>query len=300
MLLYFINRVVFSRRGATKVIHLLGSYETSYFIDINDHNVTRNVMFLSQEKDPPLAKFAATTLTVGIRQLNISGLKVSGNIHISAEGHTFSLHLSDIRASYGRTVLNITRCGQLTATVAWSDFTDTLLALSSEGTTNVTFVRSNFRGVTPMNATKNFNVGITVAFPKRGGKHVIRLHRCLFENLQQNFGTEFPAAAFSLLAAREKTKVKVYVVDSTFLTNYRAIDLSLKGDVFVSVTGSNFTENVADGSGGAIRATATLRKGFGSLAVMERARISVVNCSFTQNTAVTSQLYDESSVYFQV
>lgn len=254
-------------------------------------------MFLSGETDPPMAEFTNTSLTTGIRQLNVSGLKVSGNIHIDAEGHKFGLNLKNVHASYGRTVFNITRCRQLNVVVDQSDFTDSLLAFSSEDTTDATFVRATFRGTTQRNAT---TTGIAVTFPKRDGKHVIRLLRCLFENLQQNFGGEYPTGAFSLLAVKEKTRVKLFVVDSTFLNNSRAIDLSLKGEVFVSVTGSYFTGNVADGSGGAIRATATLRKGFGSLAVIERAIINIVNCSFTENNAVTSELFDESSVYFQV
>ena len=94
--------------------------------------------------------------------------------------------------------------------------------------------------------------------------------------------------------------MKLFVADSSFRNNSRAIDLSLKGDVFVSVTGSDFIGNVADGSGGAVRATATLSKGFGSLAVLERAVVNVLNCTFTENNAVTSELFDENNVYFQV
>ena len=292
--------MVFSRRGTTKVIHLLGVYGTSYSIDLSDHNVTANVMFISEETDPPLAEFTSSTPVTGIRQLNISGLKITGNIDIDGGDNTFSLHLKNIKASYGRTVLNVIRSRQLIATVIRSDFTNALLAFSSQDTTNIAVENSSFRGIISTNTTVIPSSGITVELTKRGGKHVIRLNRCLFENVQQNFGTDYPDAAFSLLAAKEKTRVKLYVADSTFLNNSRAIDLSIKGDVFVSVTGSSFIGNVADGSGGAIRAATKLQKGFGSLTLLERASINVVNCSFTNNTAVTSQRYDEDSVYFQV
>ena len=292
--------MVFSRRGTTKVIHLLGVYGTSYSIDLSDHNVTANVMFISKETDPPLAAFTSSTPVTGIRQLNISGLKVTGNIDIDRGDNTLGLHLKNIQASYGRMVVNVIRSRQLIATVITSDFTNALLAFSSQDTTNIAVENSSFRGVISTNATAVPSAGITVELTKRDGKHVIRLNRCLFENVQQNFGTDYPGAAFSLLAAKEKTRVKLYVVDSTFLNNSRAIDLSIKGDVFVSVTGSSFIGNVADGSGGAIRATTKLQNGFGSLTLLERASINVVNCSFTNNTAVTSQRYDEDSVYFQV
>ncbi|KAK2184833.1 hypothetical protein NP493_251g03015, partial [Ridgeia piscesae] len=287
---------VLSRRGTAKVIHLLGTYSTSYAINLGDHNVTRYVTFLSEETNPPLADFTNTSLTTGIRQLNVSGLKLSGTIHIDAQGQQFRLNLTRVQATSGRTVVNVTDCRQLTVLVDKSDFIDSMLAFSSVGTTSATFVQSTFRGTTPRNAT---SAGIAVAFPKRGGKHLVRLHRCLFENLQQAFDSDVPTAAFSLLAAKEKTKVKLFVADSSFRNNSRAIDLSLRGDVFVSVTGSDFIGNVADGSGGAVRATATLSKGFGSLAVLERAVVNVLNCTFTENNAVTSELFDENNVYFQ-
>ena len=280
------------------MVHLLGVYGTSYSIDLSDHNVTTNVMFKSEETDPPLVEFTSTSPTTGIRQLTISGLKVTGNIQIDAGDSTLGFVMTNTKAAYGRTVVNITGCRHLIARIARSEFTDALLAFSSEDTSNIAVTRSTFRGATSANATKS--VGITVKCSERHGKHIIRLDRCLFENMQQNFGTDYPDAAFSLLTAKEKTRVKLYVIDSTFLNNSRAIDLSIKGDVFVLVTGSSFTGNVADGSGGAIRATATLRKGLGSVALIERAAINIVNCSFEGNTAVTSQRYDEDSVYFQV
>ena len=286
-----------SRRGTAKVIHLLGTYSTSYSINLGDHNVTRYVTFLSEETNPPLADFTNTSLTTGIRQLNVSGLKLSGTIHIDAQGQQFGLNLTRVRATYGRTVINVTDCRQLALLVNKSDFIDSMLVFTSVGTTSAKFIQCTFRGTTPRNAT---GAGVALAFPKRDGKHLVRLHRCVFENLEQTFDSETPTAAFSLLAAKEKTKVKLFVVDSSFRNNSRAIDLSLKGEVFVSVTGSDFTGNVADGSGGAIRATATLRKGFGSLAMMERAIINVLNCTFTENNAVTSELFDENNVYFQV
>ena len=282
------------------MIHLVGVYGTAYSIDISDHNVTANIMFISEETDPPLVEFTSSTPVTGIRQLIISGLKVTGNIHIDGGDNTLGLHLKNIQVSYGRTVVNVIRCRQLIATIIRSNFTDALLAFSSQDTTNIAVEQCSFRGATSSNATAIPSSGITLEFTKRYGKHVIRLDRCLFQTVQQNFGTDYPDAAFSLLAAKEKIRVKVYVVDSTFLNNSRAIDLSIKGDVFVSITGSSFTGNVADGSGGAIRTTTKLQKGFGSLTLLERASINIVNCSFTNNTAVTSQRYTEDSVYFQV
>ena len=280
------------------MVHLLGVYGTSYLIDLSHHNVTTNVMFISEETDPPLAVFTFTSPPTGIRQLNISGLKVTGNIQLDTGDSTLGFHMNNTKAVYGRTVVNVTDCRHLIVSVVRSDFSDALFAFSSQHTTNIAIEHSTFRGAASTNATKS--VGITVRFSERHGKHIIRLDRCLFENLQQNFGTVYPDAAFSLLAAKEKTRVKLYVTDSTFLNNSRAIDLSLKGDVFVMIAASYFTGNVADGSGGAIRATATLRKGLGSVALIERAAINIVNSSFVDNTAVTSQRYEEDSVYFQV
>lgn len=81
------------------------------------------------------------------------------------------------------------------------------------------------------------------------------------------------------------------VNNSIFHQNERALDLSIKGDSEVTILNSVFTGNHGNGSGGAVRLSASLEAGLGGLSTVRKARVIVRNCIFTHNYADSSTMY---------
>ena len=151
--------------------------------------------------------------------------------------------------------------------------------------TDVKFMDSSFVGLVDTGAR---NGGLLALMPQRQGKHMIHIDGCSFVGLQQHFGTHLPSGAVVVVTSKEDAELQLSIKYSMFVDNMRAVDLSLKGVSEIVITANVFRGNKADGSGGAIRFSPTLQKGFGSLSVVKRAKIHIVSCTFEHNAAVTS------------
>ena len=232
----------------------------------------------------------------GLRQLDLYNLNLTGSLHTNCSLGSFSLRIVDVNVNASKQGFLIEKCDRLVINVLRSTFTSTLIQFTSYVMTDVKFVDSSFVGLVDTGAR---NGGLLAMMPKRQGKHMIHIDGCSFVGLQQHFGTHLPSGAVVVVTSKEDTELQLSIKHSEFVDNMRAVDLSLKGVSEIVITANVFRWNKADGSGGAVRFTPTLQKGFGSLSVVKRAKIHIVNCTFEHNAAVTSSRYAEDDVYYQ-
>ena len=232
----------------------------------------------------------------GLRQLDVYNVNLTGSLQTNCSLGSFSLRLADVNVNASRNGFLIEKCDRLFINVQRSKFTSTLIQFTSYVMTDAKFVDSSFVSVVDTGAR---NGGLLALMPKRQGKHMIHIDGCSFVGLQQYFGTHLPSGAVVIVTSKKDTELQLSIKHSVFVDNMRAIDLSLKGVSEIAIAANVFRGNRADGSGGAIRFSPTLQKGFGSLSVVKRAKINIVNCTFEHNAAVTSSRYAEDDVYYQ-
>ena len=96
-----------------------------------------------------------------------------------------------------------------------------------------------------------------------------------------------------------ENEVKLTISHSRFINNTRGFDASLYGTNEIEISGCDFINNAANGSGGAVRFTQTKRTGLGAFTELQPTRIRIKDCTFTKNMAYGSDIYDEQHVYYQ-
>ena len=292
-------RSALGQPGRAKVIYLRGR-SLPYQVNLAQHGETERLSFngMTLDNHRPSLQLVNYVMVSGLLQLDIYNVNLYGSLRTNCSLGSFFLNLVDVHVTASRNGFVIKACDRLTVNVTRSTFVSALLQFTSYLTTDASFVDSNFVGAAS-NDTEPRKGGVLIVMPRRQGKHMIKITGCSFVGLRQYFDTSLPSAAVGVVTMKEDTELQVSVERSTFTDNGRAIDLSLKGITDVEITENVFRGNKADGSGGAIRFSPTLQKGFGSLSVVRRATIKIVNCTFEHNLALTSSRYDENDVYYQ-
>ena len=141
--------------------------------------------------------------------------------------------------------------------------------------------------------------GILIDYPLQGGKHSLDVINTTITGLKRVINRLHPVGALSIFARKTKTDAKIRVINSTFILNHRAIDFSLKGLVDVRIVNSTFLNNSAEGSGGALRFSASLQGGIGSEAKVEKTKIYITHSTFRNNFANRTDYYNTSDLYYQ-
>lgn len=232
--------------------------------------------------------------------LELHKVQISGNLNLACNSDSLHLVLDQVTINGGTStstsIINIQKCDTLEASIKNSYIYNTLISFKTAIMTDLSIMNSAFSGLSSGNAS----TGIYGTLYKRDSQHNIIIVNSSFSHMGIFPETnEEPMGAIALLASKDNIDLKFKVMDSVFQENRRAIDLSMKGSSDVQIIGTTFEGNEAGGSGGAIRLTATLRAGFGSLTIVDRAVIHIDQCTFTNNHALGTHLYSESDVYYQ-
>jgi len=281
------------------MITLTGS-SLPYHVNLSRIGATERLSFtgVTVNNNRPALVLDGNLTVSGLWKLNIYNVNLYGSFRTNCSLGTFTFNLDNVNVNASKEGFVIRKCNHLVINVTQSTFTSALLEFTSFVTTDALFVDSTFVKLAS-NDTESYNAGLLARMPKRQGKHKIQISGCTFVGVRQNFDINLPSAALGIITSKEDTELQLSVENSNFTANARAIDLSLKGISEVEIRANVFRGNSGDGSGGAIRVTATLQKGVGSLSTVKRAAINVVNCTFEHNTASTSSRYNEKDVYYQ-
>lgn len=189
-------------------------------------------------------------------------------------------------------------------------YNDSFFSYSAHTSSKIKFQNVTFEATLPVldnttaissRAARLFNVtGLHAYFPSRDSRHSLEIYNSSFTGLYQRLGEDWPHGAVTVLNVKQDSIVKVHIQDSYFGFNERAIDLSIKGDVNVKVVNTEFRNNFGNGSGGAVRVTATLTAGLGSRSTITKLNLNISNSVFRNNFADTSMLYNVTTdQYFQ-
>ena len=282
------------------MITLTGS-SVPYHVNLARIGTTERLSFtgVTVNNIRPALVLDGNLMVYGLWKLDIYNVDLFGSFRTNCSLGTFTFNLDNVSVNASKQGFVIRKCNHLIINVTQSTFTSSLLEFASFLTTDALFVDSTFIKLASSNDTESYNAGLLARMPKREGKHKIQISGCTFVGVRQNFSINTPSAAVGIITTKEDTELQLLVENSNFTANARAIDLSLKGISEVEIRANVFRGNSGDGSGGAIRVTATLQKGVGSLSTVKRAAINIVNCTFDHNTASTSSRYNEKDVYYQ-
>ena len=247
----------------------------------------------------PLVVLVGTAVLDGLKEFGISEIDLNGEITINCKPRKHLLLLMDkvtMRSNNVQRGIRVTGCSKLNSFIKNSTFTDVLMEIGAKEEFEATFVDSSFSGVSKKNIMKPGS-GIVMSFIEPKGKHTINVTRCTFMGLGYDLGAQMPSGALTVVTEKDSVRVKFQLDACTFIDNARALDLSLRGTNFIEIRDTVFLANNATGSGGAIRLTATLHKGLGSLVTLKETSINIVGCTFKENGAMSSSVYVEPDPY---
>ena len=244
-----------------------------------------------------------TFLTVGF-------VSVQGSFTLSCTQEDSLLYLNLTSVRHRRMTFTVAASRSLNAQINNSSYFDSFFDYTSSDSSVVNFNNCNFEEALPVldgNTVLTSSIerdlqktGIRAYFPSKNSRHVLDITGCSFKGLHQHLGTDKPVAGVTVYNVKTDSVVKLTVRDSVFESNERALDLSLKGDCDVTILSSKFYGNFGNGSGGALRLTATLQSGLAARSNVFRANILIQNCEFSHNFAQTSSMYDiTDDVYYQ-
>ena len=209
-------------------------------------------------------------------------------------------------AKYDTSIIHLQNCSSLMLLVVDSIFINTFFNVELDKASNITFVNVTMQSDFTMQSKMNTNTstgmratGIRVHYPVRDSKHHILIMDSIFEGHNQSLSEEEPNAAIVVKADKSDSEIKVTILNSTFNSNMRGLDFSLKGMSDIRVDGCRFTDHHSIGAGGATRFTATLDTGFGSISNVEDTQILIRNCEYANNSASTNQNMTRKDLYFQ-
>lgn len=232
------------------------------------------------------------------KELNITDLNIRGNISTSCGGQTFRLHLENVIIGdlNFTSVIHFWDCTAFYFGLVDSLLLRSLVRFDASESTLLVMTNTTILGLNSSLTTEDTGVHIAVT---REGKHVFELTNSTFKNLYHNLGTEKPSAAFALSVEKSGSQVKLTIDGCYFFSNHRAIDLSLYGTSEIYIVDTNFTNNIANGSGGAVRFTQTRGTGLGAFTELQPTRIHIGSTVFLNNMASGPANYSESDVYYQ-
>ena len=229
-----------------------------------------------------------------------------GNLRFTCKsGSSLALTLNDINMTTTPGIISVDQCVDLQFAVNGGTFDGAYMEFNAEAST------STFQGINMMN-TINSNEVQSMAVSQTGvffnlnhndGSHSISVENSTFTRLGIPVTPATrgrPVAAFALDTYDSVSEVKMFITNSTFTDNQRALDIAMKGQNSIQVSGCTFIDNTGDGAGGAIRISSHMDPGVGESTNVRNPDIYIWDSYFESNFAQNSESYKGDDTYYKV
>lgn len=297
-------RYAISQRPTVKSVVLTVASHLSTTLDLSTLGSIVNLTLTSTltSGDLPVVRFVGSN-PVPLSSLHISGVTATGDLLVMCASDILVFNMSDV--TYGDITMatgysiTVSNCPAVLATINRVTFYSTVVYMTVTNVSDISFMNSTFNANNVIELYPVVqNSGAIVDMVGSDGRHAINVDGCVFIGCAQHWGLTMPSAALVILSRRDTNQLKFGVTDSVFSNNIRAIDASLKGWSDISIVSDSFVQNSANGSGGAVRFTATINADFGSLTILDHTAIYIDNCTFDSNQALASSEYKITDMYF--
>ena len=258
---------------------------------------------------------------VTLTQFNLTSVNIEGPLELNCKGGDLELNLTDVQF-VSETSFNFIKgldCSTLLVVLDRVIMVRPIVTLEALSNSEIKIRNSTFSSLIAGIASINFDGqnlftprakhdvsiddtdtgGILIDYPVQQGKHILDVIDVRMIGLKRVTDMVHPVSALSVFIRKTKTDLKVHVINSTFTSNHRAIDFSVKGLADIRITNCSFANNSAAGSGGALRFSASLVPGIGSESKVEKTKMSITNCTFENNFANVTSFYNETDLYYQ-
>ena len=243
-----------------------------------------------------------STTKIALNYLTVEKVNVIGSLNVTCASKTLQINL--LNALFGTREeshhLNVYGCTMVLLDVHNTTFINTLMSVVVFNISQISISDSIFEGnMSQADALKvTADTGLVIDMMGRNGRHSIVIQTSVFENCGLIPTVDNPSGALVVVSRRDTNQLKLSITDSVFDSNNRAVDISLKGTSDTVFMNNQFLHNVANGSGGAVRFTATADPGFGSLTTLDHTSIIIFNCTFDSNRVFKSETYQPTDMYY--
>ena len=239
-------------------------------------------------------------------KFKLQNIILTGNLQFScSSGSSLVLTLIEINMSTQPSIISVHKCVNLELYISGCTFDGTYMEFNAEEST------SSFKNINMIN-TINTNeaqimemvpTGVFVNLDYNDGSHSITVENSNFTGLGTPVTSATrarPVAAFALDTLGSLSEVRILITNSTFMDNQRALDIAMKGQNSIQVSGCTFINNVGDGAGGAIRISSHMDPGVGESTNVRNPDIYIWDSYFESNFAETSESYKDDDTYYKV
>ena len=191
-------------------------------------------------------------------------------------------------------------CMNFTLGIFDSSFRNTYIEIDTLSSAQVLIKHSSFAA--PSGYASEHLYGLVMNTVKSSRNELvsrIQVENCTFSNLGGDADLDSSSGAISIKVLSRAHSLYLSMNGCTFITNRRALDVSLKGASEILIDNCTFTSNFGNGSGGAIRFSNTKERGFGELTVLGKTNITILRSTFDNNWSENNMGYPDSHIYYQ-
>ena len=230
--------------------------------------------------------------------LSLSDLNVKGYFSISSQGRRFSVVMKNVLFSGDRENVGhmyIHSMSHLLVSITETAFTDVIIDIQSSSSSHIKLedIVMQQTGIAAVNQSRT---GLHARLYGKSSKHLIQIKHSQFYSSDPNCVTSSASGALVVELPEQDSQLKLYIENSRFTNNKRALDMAVRGNVFMHILHSYFNKNSASGSGGAVRVIGHTESEFGTSTELERLQLIIDNCTFVSNIARRCEGVCSSSV----